>query len=139
MEYYSLILSLHLISIVVWITALSWVYRLIFIHNKHSQSHLKEEAFFVFPRLCTPAFIATIVFGTLLLVLNKALLETGFWIYIKFFVVSLIILLHHQCKIDLYTCNRNLLSKKSSTLAYHSYMPLVLFSVVAILTITKLF
>ena len=139
MSYYYLILSFHLIAIITWITSLVYMQRLIFLQVEKVNSKLLKEGYFVFESLAKPAFLLTIVFGVVLVVLNKGLLSSGFWIYVKFFFISLIIILHHLCKINLKELESNSFKTKKQNVIYHSFAPLVLVSIVAILTITKAF
>ncbi len=139
MKYYNLLLAFHLISIVTWISTIVYLQRLILLQVNTTQQLLITEGFFIYKRLANPAFSSTIVFGIVLIILNKSLLETGLWIYLKFFIISLIIIIHHLCKINLKQLERNQFTTKEQNVNYHSYAPLILVAVVTVLTITKPF
>lgn len=71
--------------------------KLILIQLNNKNIELLKEGDFIYKRIFLQAFISTISLGLILLILNKELLESGFWIYIKFLFVSLIIILHYLC------------------------------------------
>ncbi len=139
MKYYTLLLAFHLISITVWISALIQMQRLIFLQAGSTSQQLLKEGFFIYKRLANPSLLLTIVLGVILISLNKNLLETGIWIYLKFFIISLLIIIHHLCKINFKQLEKNLLITKKQTINYHSYAPLVLLCIVILLTVTKPF
>ena len=139
MAYYSAFLALHLISLIIWLCSLLVIYRLIVLQTKQACSMQLEEAFYMYKLFASPALSIAIILGTALLFLNKGILSTGFWIYIKFFLISMMIILHHQGKIYLQQIKNNTFEKSTYFISYHSYMPMVLVAIVAFLTITKLF
>lgn len=139
MQYYYLILAFHLISVVLWISVIVYMQRLILLQAEGKNDKLQEEAFFIYKKIASPAFLGTVVFGILLVIFNKAILESGFWIYAKFFLISLIILMHHLSKINLMQIENNTLTTSKKQIGYHSYSPLILLSLVVILTIIKPF
>lgn len=138
MTYY-FILSFHLIAIITWITSLFLIQRLVLLQARDKDNKVLEEGFLIYKKVANPAFLATFVFGIILISLNKALLSTGFWIYAKFFFISLIALLHHMCKTDLKNLQENRFSRKDKNIIYHSISPLILVAITAILVIVKPF
>ncbi|MGB5918526.1 CopD family protein [Arcobacter sp.] len=139
MNFYYLLLSFHLISVITWISTIVYIGRLIFLQLGNKNTILQEEAYLIYKKISMPAFIATIFFGIILLFLNKSLLETGFWIYIKFFLISLIIIVHHLCKIYLNQIEKDELKKSNHYLKYLSLSPLFFTAIIIILTINKPF
>lgn len=139
MQFYSTILAFHLISILTWISSLLYMKKLILLQSQQSNIQLQQETAKTYKYLANPAFLATIIFGTLLLVLNKPLLQTGFWIYAKFFFISLIIIVHHLCKISLKQIIKKELMVNKHLSSVYTYSALILFALVALLTIVKPF
>jgi protoporphyrinogen IX oxidase len=139
MKFYYLLLSFHLIAVITWISTIVYIGRLIFLQVVNKNTNLQNEAYLIYKKISMPAFIATISFGIILLFLNKSLLETGFWIYIKFFLISLIIMIHHLCKIYLNQIEKDKLLKSKKYLKYLSLFPLIFAALIIILTINKPF
>lgn len=139
MKFYYLLLSFHLIAVITWISTIVYISRLIFLQVVNKNTNLQNEAYLIYKKISMPAFIATISFGIILLFLNKSLLETGFWIYIKFFLISLIIMIHHLCKIYLNQIEKDKLLKSKKYLKYLSLFPLIFAALIIILTINKPF
>ena len=139
MGYYPYILSLHLISVITWVLLSVYIQRLIYFQVDTKNGALLKEAWFIYTRFANPAFLFTIVFGFILIISNKGILESGFWIYIKFFLISLIILIHHLGKIALKQLEKNEYRVSKKQVNIHSISPIILLSCVVILTITKPF
>jgi protoporphyrinogen IX oxidase len=139
MKFYYLLLSFHLIAVITWISTIVYIGRLIFIQVDNQNTNLQKEAYLIYKKISMPAFISTIFFGIILLFLNKSLLETGFWIYIKFFLISLIIIVHHLFKIYLNQIEKDELKKSNQYLKYLSLSPLIFTALIIILTINKPF
>lgn len=95
------------------------------------QPNNKTEQKFIYNTFMHPSFYFAIVFGITLISLNTALLSTGAWFYVKLFIISLLILVHHHCK--LYMQENTLVTPRLALL------PLILGSIVVILTLTKAF
>ncbi|MBF7065853.1 hypothetical protein D5R49_07095 [Arcobacter butzleri] len=100
---------------------------------------LLKEGFMIYNQISSFSFLFTICFGLILIFLNKSILETGIWIYIKFFLVSIIILIHHLSKIYLNKIDKNIFTKDKKYIKYMSFLPLILMSLIILLTITKPF
>lgn len=139
MKYYSVILSFHLISIIIWVSSLVYLQRLVLLQTNIKNKVLSDEAFFIYKRFANISFLTTVIFGCLLIVFNKSLLESGFWIYLKFFFISLIMIIHHLCKINLKQLENNIFVSSKKNIIWHSYAPHILVAIVTILTITKPF
>ncbi len=137
MLYYYLV-GFHLISVMVWISSLFYLQRIIMSQSNKSDIKIIDDGFFIYKKVANPAFLSTIFFGVILISLNKSLLSSGFWIYMKFFFISMIIIIHHLSKIRLKEL-RDLknIDKKSDSI--HSFAPLVLVAFVVVLTLTKSF
>ncbi len=139
MQFYYLLLSFHLIAVITWISSIVYLGRLIFLQVENKNTYLQKEAYFIYKKISMPAFICTISLGLILIFLNKTVLETGFWIYTKFFIISIIIMIHHLCKIYLNQIERNQFLKSKEYLKYFSFSSLILVAFVIVLTITKPF
>lgn len=139
MAYYNFFVAFHLISLIAWITSTVYIFRLILFQIDKKNEFLLKEAFIIYNQISSFSFLFTICFGLILIFLNKSILETGIWIYIKFFLVSIIILIHHLSKIYLNKIDKNIFTKDKKYIKYMSFLPLILMSLIILLTITKSF
>ncbi|RZV18633.1 CopD family protein [Aliarcobacter butzleri] len=139
MAYYNFFVAFHLISLIVWITSTVYIFRLILLQIDKKNEFLLKEGFMIYNQISSFSFLFTICFGLILIFLNKSILETGIWIYIKFFLVSIIILIHHLSKIYLNKIDENTFTKDKKYIKYMSFFPLILMSLIILLTITKPF
>lgn len=144
MQYYYLVLAFHLISILIWISALTYLSRLMIIHtqalgNQNIQlcESIKKEENFIFNTLIHSGFYFAITFGVILIYLNNAILASGVWFYVKLFFISLLIIVHHLCKIYMNQLNKNEFIKKDSFLTWFSFLPLIIGSLIVLVTLTK--
>jgi putative membrane protein len=138
MEYYFL-LSLHLFAIFIWMSSFFYLYRLQSIQAKQNNQVFFDEAIFIYKKVASPALTTVVVLGIALISLNKGLLETGLWIYIKFFLISLMAIMHFQYKIDINAIKKDLKVQKKEVIVYHIYSLFVMLAFVIVLTITKPF
>lgn len=136
---YYFFLSAHLFSIFVWISSIFYLYRLNLMHINQNNRALLNEAIFTYKKVASPALLTAIILGVTLISSNKSLLETGLWIYIKFFLISLMILMHFQYKIDLKAVSKNLKTESRKVIVYHIYSIFMMLAFVIFLTITKPF
>ena len=139
MAYYNFFVAFHLISLIVWITSTVYIFRLILLQIDEKNEFLLKEGFMIYNQISSFSFLFTICFGLILIFLNKSILETGIWIYIKFFLVSIIILIHHLSKIYLNKIDKNIFTKDKKYIKYMSFFPLILMSLIILLTIIKPF
>jgi len=138
MHYYFL-LSLHLISLFVWISSFFYLYRLNTIQINQNKKVFLEEAHFIYKRVASPSLLMVVIFGISLISLNKGLLASGAWIYIKLFLISLMILMHFNYKINLELIEKNKKAEKREVVVYHTYSIFIMLAFVIVLTITKPF
>ena len=138
MHYYFL-LSLHLISLFVWISSFFYLYRLNTVQINQNKKVFLEEAYFIYKRVANPSLLMVVIFGISLISLNKGLLASGAWIYIKLFLISLMILMHFNYKINLELIEKNKKAEKREVVVYHTYSIFIMLAFVIVLTITKPF
>lgn len=84
----------HIVSFVSWFAVLFYLPRLFVYHAEHIENRefvkvVKIMEYKLYKYIGIPAFFATIISGTLLIILNPAILSMG-WIHAK---ISLVILL----------------------------------------------
>lgn len=100
MNTYSLVLTLHVISIATWMMMLVYLPKLFVYHinapqNAHATLTLQEGSLF---KVGTVAMILSIKFGLILLYLNPYLLQSGGWLHLKLTLVAGMVVYHVTCK-----------------------------------------
>ncbi len=94
MEYYSWILTFHVMSFMSWMAMLFYLPRLYVYHVEHSHKSefvevVKIQEYKVYKYIGLPAFWATLISGVAMLIVNPILFETGSWLYAKLVVVAI--------------------------------------------------
>jgi len=94
MEYYSWILTFHVMSFMSWMAMLFYLPRLFVYHVEHSHKSefvevVKIQEYKVYKYIGLPAFWATLISGAALLIMNPILFDTGSWLYAKLVVVAI--------------------------------------------------
>ena len=95
MEYYSWILSFHVMSFMSWMAMLFYLPRLFVYHVEHAHKSefvevVKIQEYKIYKYIGLPAFWATLLSGTAMLIVNPVLFETGTWLYAKITMVVLL-------------------------------------------------
>ncbi len=97
MEYYSWVLTFHVMAFMSWMAVLFYLPRLYVYHVEHSHKSefvevVKIQEYKIYKYIGLPAFWGTLLSGSAMLIINPILLETGTWLYAKFVVVALLTL-----------------------------------------------
>ncbi|MDD5406871.1 MAG: protoporphyrinogen oxidase HemJ [Sulfurovaceae bacterium] len=97
MAYYSWILAFHVVSVLSWMAMLFYLPRLFVYHREHNDKVqfvevVKIQEYKLYKYIGLPALWATVISGLFLLWLNPYLLQSGTWIYIKLFLVFLLVM-----------------------------------------------
>ena len=95
MEYYSWILSFHVMSFMSWMAMLFYLPRLFVYHVEHAHKSefvevVKIQEYKIYKYIGLPAFWATLLSGAAMLIVNPVLFETGTWLHAKIVVVALL-------------------------------------------------
>lgn len=95
MQYYSWILTFHIISVMSWMAMLFYLPRLFVYHVEHANKKefvevVKIQEYKIYTYIGLPAFWATLISGVAMLTLNPILFQTGFWLDAKLFVALLL-------------------------------------------------
>jgi len=140
-----MIKALHLISIFIWISMLVYLPKLISFRlvalksgNISLIEKIKKEEKTIYRYVASPAFVLAVGLGISLVMLNKDLLSTGFWIYIKFFFISILAIIHHWCKIYMLELDKNKTDINEKVFDYLSSTTLLLISVIILVTLVKM-
>lgn len=147
MEYYELIKTLHLISIILWVSALIYFPRLLSHHlyalqmqNDDLVQKIKKEEKIIYMYVMTLSFLFALAFGVYMISVDKTLLSSGIWIYLKFFFISLLAIINHIYKIYMKELDKNLsdIQVNQNMFTYLSYACIIMVSIICFLTILKM-
>ncbi len=97
MEYYSWILTFHIVSVMSWMAMLFYLPRLFVYHVENIDKEqyveiVKIQEYKIYKYIGMPAMWASIISGTLMIYLADNLFETGAWLHAKLTVVILLII-----------------------------------------------
>ncbi len=90
--------ALHLISMVAWFAGLFYIFRLFVYHVQNQKNESIHGLFLTMEGkllriIMRPAAVITLLLGVSLLLLNSALLQSG-WLWLKLFLVTLLLGYH---------------------------------------------
>lgn len=97
MEYYTWILTFHIMALMSWMAMLFYLPRLFVYHveNKDTKEYtdiVKIQEYKIYNYIGAPAMWATIISGALMLYMNPIILSSGGWMDAKIFVVVLLVI-----------------------------------------------
>ncbi len=95
MQYYSWIVTFHIMSVMSWMAMLFYlprlfVYHVEYAHKKEFVEVVKIQEYKIYTFIGLPAFWATLISGVAMLSLNPILFQTGFWLDAKLFIALLL-------------------------------------------------
>lgn len=93
--------AFHIIFVVCWFSGLFYLPRL-FVYHSMSEDQISKDRFIIMERklfwgITTPSAIATIVFGSWLLIANWSYFMAWWWMHVKLGLVALLIAYHYYC------------------------------------------
>ena len=96
MEYYTWILTFHVMSLMSWMAMLFYLPRLFVYHMENYEKKefvevVKIQEYKIYKYIGLPAMWATIVSGALMLYLNPEIFQAGAWMHAKLTVVAILI------------------------------------------------
>jgi len=96
MEYYSWILTFHIMSVMSWMAMLFYLPRLFVYHQEHAHKKefvevVKIQEFKIYKYIGLPAMWASIISGGAMLYLNPGIFQAGPWMHAKLTVVAILI------------------------------------------------
>ena len=141
---YNWYLVLHIISLVSWFAVVFYLPRLFVYHAEHNDNKGFVEVVKIMERklykyIGIPAFWGTVISGTLLVMLNPALLTSGGWLHTKvFLVIALSFYFFHLGKIRA-TLAKDECKKSGKFFRVYNEVPTLLLIAIVILVIIKPF
>ncbi|MBD3794834.1 MAG: protoporphyrinogen oxidase HemJ [Epsilonproteobacteria bacterium] len=143
MEYYSWILSFHIVSFMSWMAMLFYLPRLFVYHREYNDKAeflevVQIQEFKLYKYIGVPAMWATVLSGGLMVALNIGLLAT-FWIYAKLFTVVLLIAYSYSLNYLRLKLKANSEFKSGKFFRFYNEIPTILAIFIVIFVIVKPF
>lgn len=144
MEYYSWILTFHIMAFMSWMAMLFYLPRIFVYHveNKNCKEYqeiAKIQEKKIYKIIGEPAMWATIISGGIMLYLNPYIFEAGAWIYAKLFV--LIFLIAYSYSLDFFrkSLEAGTCTKDGNFFRAYNEIPTILSLLIVGYVITKTF
>ena len=133
--------ALHIIAMVAWFAGLFYLPRL-FVYHADANDKISDERFKIMERrllkgIMNPAAIATIFFGLLLIHYNADYYLNVYWMRIKFFLVTLLIIYHIVCGYYVYKFKLNKNQHSAKFFRFFNELPTLLLIGIVFLVILK--
>lgn len=144
MEYYTWVLSFHLMALMSWMAMLFYLPRLFVYHveNKDIKEYtniVKVQEFKIYKYIGMPAMWATILSGGFMLYLNPAIFSSGGWMHAKLFVVLLLILYSFSLEKYRKDLEADIYKKDGGFFRAYNEVPTILSLLIVVYVITKTF
>ena len=146
MEYYTWILTFHVMAMMSWMAMLFYLPRLFVYHvenieKKEFVAVVKIQEYKIYKYIGLPAMWATIISGITMIILNPILLDfqTSFWMYAK--LTTLVILVYYSFSLEKYRkeLDNNNCKKSGKFFRMYNEMPTMLSILIVGYVITKTF
>ncbi len=144
MAYYTWILAFHVMSFVSWMAMLFYLPRLFIYHREHSDNIAFAEVvqiqeYKLYTYIGVPAMWATILSGSLMLYLNPGIFQSGNWMYVKLFLLAILI----AYSFSLNTIRKKLIVepeyKSGKYFRFYNEVPTLLMIFIVIMVVVKPF
>ena len=134
--------ALHLIAMVCWFAGLFYLPRL-FVYHAQSTDSISQERFCVMERklyrgIMTPAMLATLIFGGLLLYINPGWMSMG-WIHAKLALIVILVGYHHICGAQLKRFARGENARSHVFYRWFNEVPVLFLVAIILLAVVKPF
>ena len=146
MEYYTWVLTFHIMAMMSWMAMLFYLPRLFVYHvenieKKEFVAVVKIQEYKIYKYIGLPAMWATIISGITMIILNPILLDfqTSFWMYAK--LTTLVILVYYSFSLEKYRkeLDNNTCKKSGKFFRMYNEMPTMLSILIVGYVITKTF
>jgi len=143
MEYYSWILSFHIMAVISWMAMLFYQPRLYVYHVEHKDNgasftdviKVQERKLYTF--IGVPAFWASLLSGGVMIWLNPAMLESGYWLWIKLVAIVGMIIFHYVMEYFLKQLATDSCTKSGKYFRFLNEIPTLLMIVIVIMVVIK--
>ncbi len=135
--------AFHIISLVCWFAALFYLPRL-FVYHAQSEDEISRERFKIMERklyrgIATPSLIATVLFGTLLMLDNWTYYSSAQWFWAKMALVVILLAYHGLCGRHLKMLRDNKSAHSHVFFRWFNEFPVLILISVVILVVVRPF
>jgi len=143
MEYYNWILAFHVMSFISWMAMLFYQPRLFVYHSENGENEgfvkvVQRQEYILNKAIGTPAMIATLISGAIMLYLNPSLLHNA-WMHVKLFFVLLLIAYHFSLEVLRKKLIKNPHYKTGKWFRVYNEVPTLLMIGIVIMVVVKPF
>ncbi len=143
MQYYNYILAFHVMSVLSWMAMLFYQPRLYVYHVEHEQNgacftdviKIQERKLYKF--IGVPAFWASLISGGSMIVLNPAMLEGAYWLWIKLVALVFMIAFHFYLGVLLKELSEDRCKKSGKFFRVINEIPTILMIIIVIMVVVK--
>ncbi len=143
MEYYSWILTFHVVSFTSWMAMLFYLPRLFIYHVEHKSNgsaftdvvEIQERKLYSF--IGVPAMWATLLSGLVMMYLNPDLFKSGAWLHIKLTAIIFLIAYHFSLNIIRKRLKDGTCTRSGKQLRMYNEVPTLLMILIVIMVIVK--
>ena len=143
MQYYNYILAFHVMSVLSWMAMLFYQPRLYVYHVEHQQNgscftdviKIQERKLYKF--IGVPAFWATFLSGISMIILNPAMLEGAYWLWIKLGALVLMIAFHFYLGLLLKELAEDRCERSGKFFRVINEIPTILMIIIVIMVVVK--
>lgn len=139
---YLVIKALHVVAFTAWMAVLFYLPRLFVYHTEHKEKgefveviKIQENKLYYF--IGTPAIIATIVTGLIMIFLNLDLFKSGGWLHLKLLFAFLLIIFHFDCGRHLKNLHAGNYVKSGKFFRFYNELPTIALFFIAFSAILK--
>ncbi len=143
MQYYNYILAFHVMSVLSWMAMLFYQPRLYVYHVEHEQNgacftdviKIQERKLYKF--IGVPAFWASLISGGSMIVLNPAMLDGAYWLWIKLGALVFMIAFHFYLGVLLKELAEDRCQKSGKFFRVINEIPTILMIIIVIMVVVK--
>lgn len=133
--------AFHLIAVICWFAGLFYLPRL-FVYHAMSEDHISRERFKIMERklyrgIMTPSLLTAFLLGLWMLFLNWDFYKTQHWMWLKLFLVTLLIGYNHWCGYHLKKFARDENTHSHVYFRWFNEIPVLILIATVILVIIK--
>lgn len=144
MDYFTWVLTFHIMSFLSWMAMLFYLPRLFVYHQEHSDKKefvevVKIQEFKLYTYIGLPAMWATILSGGLMLYLKEGIFQNGGWMHAKLLVVAFLIAYSFSLEYYRKQMAQNPNYKSGKFFRFYNEIPTLLSLLIVIFVIVKPF
>ncbi len=143
MQYYNYILAFHVMSVLSWMAMLFYQPRLYVYHVEHQENgscftdiiKIQERKLYRF--IGVPAFWASLLSGITMIILNPAMLEDAYWLWVKLVAVVFMIAFHFYLGMLLKELADDRCQRSGKFFRVINEIPTILMIIIVIMVVVK--